>query len=82
MKKLGEATPKAINTTMNIDSSTKKTTGNIKTIPMDTIYHGDVTKPPNTNHHHRIMMDPSLQVKKETMIDYTTHIQSACYHYE
>ena len=82
MKKLADATPKSINTTMNVDSSTTKPTGNIKTMTMDTIYHGDVTKPPNTNHHHRIMMDPSLQVKKETMIDYTTHIQSACYHYE
>ena len=69
VKKLGEATPKAINTTMNIYSSTTKPTGNIKIMPMDTIYHGDVTKPPNTNHHHRIMMDPSLQVKKEMMID-------------
>ena len=69
VKKLGEVTPKAINTTMNIDISTTKPTGNIKTMPINTIYHGGVTKPPNTNHHYRIMMDPSLQVKKEMIIN-------------
>ena len=41
VKKLGETTPNSINTTMNIDGSTPKPTGNIKTMPINTIYHGD-----------------------------------------
>ena len=69
VKKLGETTPNSINITMNIDGSTPKPTGNFKTIPIDTMYYGDDTKPPNTKHNHRNMMDPSLKVKMEMMIN-------------